>query len=155
VISVLDGIIYGGLESSNEPQGILAAWNASDLSFLRYQETTQKGMPWVAIDPKTRLLYSAVWNDCRALQMYNLDTFDFVGTLKTSNPEGLPREIQGGAFYQNDLYLAVNGNCSIYKMDIQTGAIEFVLSDSLGRHHDYEMEGRRYLLLLCVSSILV
>ena len=139
-IDVIDGIIYGGLESSNEPQGILAAWNATDLSLIRYKETTMKGMPWVAIDPKTRLLYSAVWNDCCKLQVYDLVTFDFVGTVATTNPEGLPREIQGGAFYENDLYLAVNGNCSIYKMDINTGHIDFVLSDSMN-HHDYEMEG--------------
>lgn len=138
-IDVFEGIIYGGLESDREDNGILAAWNASDLSLIKYKETNQSGMPWVAVDPNSRLLYSAVWNDCCELQIYNVDTFDFVGTLKgTSN---LPPEIQGGAFYQNDLYLAVNGNCSIYKMDITTGDLSFVLSDMPYQKHIYEMEG--------------
>ncbi len=99
-------MIYGGLESSNENQGILAAWNASDLSILRYTETTQDGMPWVAVDPATRTLYSAVWNDCCNLQTYDVDTFQFKETITAVN--GLPREIQGAAFYENELYLSVN-----------------------------------------------
>lgn len=136
---MLTGIIYGGLESDKEDQGILAAWNATDLSLIRYTETTQKGMPWVAVDTTTRLLYSAVWNDCCQLQVYNVDTFEHVGTVTAKN--GLPREIQGGAFYQNDLYLAVNGNCSVYQMNLQTGDIQFVLSDMPYENHIYEMEG--------------
>lgn len=133
------GIIYGGFESSTESIGILAKWNATDLSFIGYTETTQNGMPWVAIDPATRLLYSAVWNDCCSLQVYNVDTFEHVGVVTA--PAGLPKEIQGGAFYQNDIYLAVNGNCSIYQMNVATGDISFVLSDMPYQKHIYEMEG--------------
>lgn len=131
-------MLYGGLESSKENQGILAAWNASDLSIIRYTETTQDGMPWVAVDPATRLLYSAVWNDCCNLQVYDLDTFAFKESITAVN--GLPREIQGAAFYENELYLAVNGNCSIYKMNLQSKEVSFVLSDQY-RKYEYEMEG--------------
>jgi hypothetical protein len=93
----------------------------------------------VAVDPSTRILYSAVWNDCCDLQMYNADTFDYLGKLTA--PDGLPREIQGAAFYENDLYLAVNGNCSIYQMNLITKEINFVLSDLPYKKHIYEMEG--------------
>lgn len=136
---ILLGAIYGGLESSEVSEGIIAAWNTSDLSLIKYKVTSQHKMPWVAVNPKTRLLYSAVWNDCCNLQVYNVDTFDFVGTLTAVN--GLPAEIQGAAFFEDDLYLAVNGNCSIYKLNMQTNETSFVLSDEPYDHHEMEMEG--------------
>jgi hypothetical protein len=50
----------------------------------------------------------------------------------------------GGAFNPLDpgfLYLAVNGNCSVYKIDVSTGDVSFVLSDDYEhRPHEYEME---------------
>eukprot|EP00599_Poterioochromonas_sp_BG-1_P003664 CAMPEP_0173148778 /NCGR_PEP_ID=MMETSP1105-20130129/9930_1 /TAXON_ID=2985 /ORGANISM="Ochromonas sp., Strain BG-1" /LENGTH=196 /DNA_ID=CAMNT_0014063513 /DNA_START=207 /DNA_END=797 /DNA_ORIENTATION=+ len=138
-IDVFEGVIYGGLESSEVSEGIIAAWNTSDLSLIKYKLTSQHKMPWVAVNPKTRLLYSAVWNDCCNLQVYSVDTFDFVGTLTAVN--GLPAEIQGAAFFEDDLYLAVNGNCSIYKLNMQTNETSFVLSDEPYDHHEMEMEG--------------
>ncbi len=50
-ISVFGGVIYGGLESSSVDTGILAAWDATTLELLRYQETSQSGMPWLAKSP--------------------------------------------------------------------------------------------------------
>jgi hypothetical protein len=137
-IDVFEGVIYGGMESNDVYEGILGAWNATDLSLIRYQVTPQHKMPWVAVDPSTRLIYSAVWNDCCSLQIYNLDTFAFVGDLKPVN--GLPREIQGAAFYEGNLYLSVNGNCSVYQLNMQTNETSFVLSDEYD-HHEMEMEG--------------
>ena len=41
------GIIYGGMETSdNDDKGILGAWNATDLTFIKYVYTEQKGLPW-------------------------------------------------------------------------------------------------------------
>jgi hypothetical protein len=139
MICVYLGILYGGMESSDEPEGILGAWNATDLSLIRYKVTPQHKMPWVAVDQSTRLAYSAVWNDCCDLQIYNIDTFDYVGKLTAVN--GLPREIQGAAFYEGNLYLSVNGNCSIYQLNMQTNETSFVLSDEPYDHHEMEMEG--------------
>lgn len=96
-------------------------------------------MPWVAANAETRLLYSAVWGDCCNFQIYDMDTFDFVGVLTA--PEGLPKEIQGGAFYNGDLYITSNVNVSVWKVDISTGAVSFVLSDDYMDNHIYEMEG--------------
>lgn len=52
-------------------------------------------MPWVAIDPSTRLLYSAVWNDVNNLQVYNADDFSFVQQLTVQGANKLPPEVQG------------------------------------------------------------
>lgn len=50
-------------------------------------------------------------------------------------------EIQGAAFYEGDMYVSVNGNVSVYKINVTTGAVEFVLSDEYIEKHSYEMEG--------------
>ncbi len=137
-IDVLDGIIYGGLEG-REGNGILAAWHASNLTFIRHTVTQQRDMPWVAVHADSRKIYSAVWGDCCEFQIYDLDSFEFSGTLTV--PNGLPKEIQGGAFYNGDLYVTTNINVSVYKVNIVTGDIEYVLSDDYIDNHIYEMEG--------------
>ena len=96
-------------------------------------------MPWVAANPDTRQLYSAVWGDCCNFQIYDLDTFEFAGTLNV--PAGLPKEIQGGAFFEGSLYVTSNLNVSVWKVDVTTGDLEFVLSDDYIDNHIYEMEG--------------
>lgn len=140
-----NGIIYGGIEKSgHEPNGIIAAWNTSDFSMIKYKVTTQDGMPWIAVDYVNKLLYSCVWNEDQ-LQVYDLDTFDLVKQVdlvpSSSSSLGTPKEIQGGAFYKNDLYITSNKNCSIWKIDVNTGITSFVLSDELYKYHEYEMEG--------------
>jgi hypothetical protein len=40
------GIVYGGMETSGDDAGILGAWNATDLSIIKYVYTEQKGLPW-------------------------------------------------------------------------------------------------------------
>ena len=40
------GIVYGGMETSDSNPGIIGAWNATDLSIIKYVYTEQKGMPW-------------------------------------------------------------------------------------------------------------
>jgi hypothetical protein len=107
-IDIADGIIYGGLESGADGNGILAAWNTSDLSIIRYAVTDMPGMPWVAIHPETKLIYSAIWNDCCQLQIYDSVTFKFVGTVTVPDGMKLPGEIQGAAFYQGNHVLDVS-----------------------------------------------
>ena len=53
----MDGVIYGGVEGGGN--GVLCAWNATDLSFIKYLKTPQGDMPWVAVDNSSRLIYSA------------------------------------------------------------------------------------------------
>jgi len=140
-----NGIIYIGIEKSgHQPNGIIAALNSSDFSMIRHKITTQEGMPWVAVDYNNKLLYSAVWN-ADQLQVYDLDTFDFVKQLDlipSDEAIGTPKEIQGAAFYKSYLYITSNTNCSVWKVDVNTGVTSFVLSDEYNRDKlQMEMEG--------------
>lgn len=141
-IDVYDGIIYGGIEGCEDGKGVLATWNTTDLQMLRHTKTTMKGMPWVAIEPSTTNIYSAVWNDCCSLQVYDMQTFEYIKTVTVGNETvHLPGEIQGGAFYEGELYLAVNGDDGIWKVNVTTGDLWFVLSDEY-KHHEYEVNFR-------------
>ena len=107
-IDVLDGVIYGGVENKDSNMNaVLATWNASDLQMIRYKVTTETyHMPWVAVDSSTRLIYSAQWNGDE-LMVYDATSFDFIRSIPVT--PSLPKEIQGGAFYDSDLYICVNG----------------------------------------------
>ena len=88
-------------------------------------------------------MYSCVWN-AESLQIYDLDTFEFVKQLDLIPSDvslGIPKEIQGAAFYKNDLFITSNTNCSVWRIDINTGVTTFVLSDDTYKFHEYEMEG--------------
>lgn len=141
-IDVVDGIIYGGLEArENTNNAVLATWNVTDLQMIRYKITTETyHMPWVAVDPSSKLIYSAIWNDCCELKIYNADTFEFVDNLTVNN---LPGEIQGGAFYEGSLYICSNSGDDIWRINVQSGEVEFILSDLYNRsvYPEYEMEG--------------
>ena len=138
-----EGYIFGGIEKKKgDGFGVLAKWSTKDLSLVSYAFTEQDGAPWVAVNSQTRKIYSNEWHNRENLTVYDMDTFKYEGVLTV--PGGLPDEIQGGAFYKGDLYLAVNGNCSVWKLNMQTTEVTRVLSDLPNYKfykHQYEMEG--------------
>lgn len=154
-LNIADGLIFGGIEQGAHTPGIIASWNATDLSLIKYKLTEQDGMPWVAADSNKRLLYSTAWSDVTRINVFDMDTFEQRNDLtiyptKTTNSDGtidnnkFPSEIQGAAFYNKDpnqLYISINGKESIYKINIMTGECQFILSDEQYKHHEAEMEG--------------
>ena len=143
-IDVYNKVIYGGIENKDGLNAALAMFDINTLEIIKYVIIEDRDLPWVAVDPTTKILYSAQWNDCCSLKMYNADTLEYLGlfpvisSVNTTTP--LPQEVQGGAFYNGDLYICVNADDNVYKIDMKTGSIEYVLSDSYD-HHQYEMEG--------------
>lgn len=136
-IDVYNNVIYGGIEADHG-NGVIAAWNASDLSFMRYRITEQSDMPWVAVDSLHKKIYSAKWNDCCQLYVYDLTSFELLGLFPIAEGQRLPPEIQGGAFYKGDLYVATNQNDEVWKINVKTGDISLELSDEYDRH-EYEV----------------
>jgi len=148
-IDYYDGVLYGGIEISKSEPGVIAAWNATDLSLLRWEVTAQNGMPWVAADGVAGLLYSTHWSDTGRINVFDMTTFQqrddlTIRPASEAPADQFPPEIQGAAFYERDpgfLFLAANGAESVYKVDIASGALSFVLSDKQYRSHEAEMEG--------------
>ena len=154
-IDCFDGVLYGGIEISKSEPGVIASWNASDLTLLQFQVTGQNGMPWVAADGAAGLLYSTHWSDTGRINVFDMATFEqrddlTIFPLSSAADDQFPPEIQGAAFYDKDpgfLYLAVNGAESVHKVNVATGELHFVLSDEQYKTHEAEMEVRVYLYL--------
>ena len=146
-IDYYNGVIYAGVEWSSTSPGVLAAYDAQSLEMLNYTVTAQEGMPWVAAhDGK---LYSTKWNEKDFINIYSMDDFSLLGKVKATQGQGLPEEIQGGAFWEDDpghLYLASNGPY-VSRFSLGTGDVEQVLVDKAGKFglHKYEMEGITFL----------
>lgn len=106
-------------------------------------------MPWVAADGAAGLLYSTHWSDTGRINVFDMATFAqrddlTIFPLSSAADDQFPPEIQGAAFYDKDpgfLYLAVNGAESVYKVNVATGELHFVLSDEQYKTHEAEMEG--------------
>ena len=138
-IDVLDGIIYGGIEGDGN--ALMASWNTSDLQMIKYVESSFSGLPWVAIEPTTKELYSAQWNEPHNIQVFDGETFEFKRNLYIGNDTAtLPGEIQGGAFFEGELYVCSNAQDAVWKINLDTLSMEFVLADDY-KNHEYEMEG--------------
>ena len=93
-IDIVDGIIYSGIEGGSGG-AYLAAWNATDLSVMKFKITTMSGMPWVACDVKTRTAWASEWNEDRTFKRFNIDTFEAEEDYVMPDGVVLPSEIQG------------------------------------------------------------
>jgi hypothetical protein len=146
-VEISTGLLYGGIEGGNNENGknaYLATYNTTDLSIVSYKEISQDGAPWVCIDPAQRNVFSSPWNEKRQINVYDMDTLEAKGVYTT--PEGLelPGEIQGAAMYENELYLAVNGDCAVYKYNIygtDDASMTLTLQFSGCTNKVFEMEG--------------
>lgn len=106
-------LFYGGIDGG--PTGILARWNTSTLEIINYSTITeQNGVPWVTVNPTTKLLYTSKWNDINSINVYDSTTFQHVDTLTIQNSADYPKEVQGASFYKDELYLATNVKDDIY-----------------------------------------
>ncbi|WP_266734366.1 hypothetical protein [Streptomyces sp. NBC_00378] len=121
---------------------LLALYKASDLSYTgRYVqlplEQMPGGVPWVAVDAASGLLYTAPWTQDAAqgtnrLVAYSLDdlltlpagsALPVVKTVTLSQP--LSR-IQGAAMWQGRLYASVDDSAkSVYSIDTVSGGVSY------------------------------
>lgn len=123
-IDVFNGIIYAPIEEPNYTHPAIA-WYSTELKFMNYVATHQSHMPWVAVDPSTKLLYSSEYDNVTYLYVYNAQSLNLVGELSLSVPlEQSLMAIQGGFIYEDLLYLTSSWNHSfvtVYVVDINTG----------------------------------
>ncbi len=119
---------------------LIASWNTSDLQLIKYKESNQDGIPWIAINPDDKILYTVNWCNCCVINRFDSQTFEQLEDIVL--PEGiqLPNEIQGGAFYKGLLYLSINAKDQIYSFNLTSSELKLELSDEM-RNHAYEMEG--------------
>lgn len=165
-ISYYNGKIYAGLEDSkqwNHP--IVGVYDAQTLELVEYYkmdpQVLRKGVPWVAVDPESGLLYCGDSNkDTSKLLVYNTaDEMHFVREIPLSERVNA---IQGGEFFGGGLLVATNDETqAVFKIDPATGGVEKAFDRNLVRFSEgegmtvAEKDGKAVLLAMDMGPLFV
>lgn len=139
------GKIYAPIEDSKVwKHPLIAVYSADTLEFTgEYLELSThrhtRGVPWCFADAENNILYAGDSREEVRAYMYDLTTFEFLGTLEYSQPLD---NIQGGEYYNGKLYFGTNDiTRGVYTVDVSTGqvaklfdriAYEYKLIDNFG-----------------------
>ncbi|MCL2513711.1 MAG: hypothetical protein FWF08_07405 [Oscillospiraceae bacterium] len=132
-ISVANGLIYAPIEKGSDGylQSYIAIYNASDLSYtgrlyaMDYDLHTE-GVPWSAADAARGLLYTAEWNNAQVLNVFDLETLEFVKTVPVSIPL---HRIQDAEVWDGILYCAADNapEHTVWAVNPETGQVQKVI----------------------------
>lgn len=126
-ISYCDGYIYVPLEDSKVwEHPIIAVYDAETLEFTgSYAELPTdimtRGMSWLACDKENGLIYSSHSKTADEIHCFNLETFKYVKSVKTSQTV---ERIQGGEVYNGFIYVGTNdATRAVYTINPVTGEV--------------------------------
>lgn len=127
-ISYCDGYIYAPLEDSKVWEyPIVAVYDAETLEFTgKYKvlpnDIMTRGMSWLACDKENGLIYSSHSKEATELYCFDLETFEYVKTVKLSEMVGKP---QGGEVYNGLIYIGSNDMTrAVYTINPVTGEVK-------------------------------
>jgi hypothetical protein len=135
-IDYYDGRIYAPIEDGDRYlRPYIGLYDARTLLYtgVRYalpQSLLVEGVPWVAVDPGRRQIYTAEWNNTKVLNVHSLTDLHVIRTVTLSETAG---RIQGAKMLDGLLYAAQdNGNLkSILAIDPDTGTVYHVFDRKL------------------------
>ena len=145
-ITYANGKIYAGAEDSKVFENLyICVFDSKTLKCIEYRQVSgsvqENGIPWVAADSENGILYSARRDYPEVLNMYDLDTLEFIGTAPIDFPA---HKVQGGEVYGGVLYLSVSrDDQAVYAVRLSDGHVKKALSRNLPG--DSEGEGMTVL----------
>ena len=151
-ISYYDGKIYASVEGGNDCYACIVTFDCETLKptgdvYDLPNELYDDGIPWLAVDGESGLLYASKWNDIEYVRVYDIkDGMKNVGNIRLS--EKIHR-IQGGEFFNGTLYLSNdiedNGNFKrILSVDTATGEVKVAAERDVGGEN-VEAEGLTFV----------
>lgn len=150
-ISCYHGKIYASVEGGDECCACIAVFSCADLSFCGelYDLPSDRfpdGIPWLAVDPDTGLLYATPWS--HAGTVYVFDVNDGMRPVREIPVAGLGEldRIQGGEFYEGMLYLSHDRKDAgdikeVIRFDPASGVAEVCAVRGIGDVSRCETEG--------------
>lgn len=146
-ISYYDGKIYASVEGGDECYACIVVFDCETLEptgeiYDLPNELYDDGIPWLAVDGETGLLYASKWNDADYIRVYDInDGMKNVNNIELS--ETIHRT-QGGEFYKGTLYLSIDNkdqesHKKILSVDVKTGMVDVAAIRDVGG--DVEAEG--------------
>ncbi len=143
-LSYYNGKIYAAIEDGTAYQHpFIALYNAETLEYtgVAYELPPSlhvDGVPWCAINAEKGLLYTAEWENARVLNVFKLDTMNFLYSLPLSKEID---QVQGGEVFDDFLYLSADEKAdekSIFKVNLLTGKVETFMTRAIGADHEAE-----------------
>ncbi len=146
-ISYYDGKIYASVEGGDDCYACIVVFDCETLEptgevYDLPNELYDDGIPWLAVDRETGLLYASKWNDADYIRVYdisngmkNVDNIELSETIHRT---------QGGEFYNGTLYLSIDNkdhesHKKILSVDVKTGKVDVAAIRDVGG--DVEAEG--------------
>lgn len=147
-ISYYNGKIYASVEGGDECYACIVVFDCETLSatgevYDLPNELYDDGIPWLAVDNETGLLYASKWSNAEYIYVYDVnDSMTNVDTIELSEPVD---RIQGGEFYNGTLYLSndtkdIENTKRILSVDVATGEVEVAALRDVGGNN-IEAEG--------------
>jgi len=126
-VSYCDGKVYCAMEDSQTFENLyIGVYDAKTLKLLEYRavplENHEFGIPWVAVDRDTGLLYSARRDHFETLNIYDAQSLELVDTLALDAPV---HKIQGGEVHDGVLYVADSREGqAVFAINLATGQVQ-------------------------------
>lgn len=139
-ISYYNGKIYASVEGGDECYACIVVFDCETLEptgevYDLPNELYDDGIPWLAVDKETGLLYASKWTDAEYIRVYDInDGMKNVDNIQLS--EKIHRT-QGGEFYNGTLYLSndIEGYETykrILSVDVETGKVDVAAIRDVG-----------------------
>ena len=137
-LSYHNGYVYAAIEDGPDyNNSFIALYDAETLKFTgKYYELPHElhleGVPWCEVDEENGYLYTAEWSNAVVLNVFDLETLEFVKTIPLSEPVD---RIQGAALYDGKLYLSCdeeNDSKRILSLDVKTGEVKTAFIRNVG-----------------------
>ncbi len=153
-ISYYNGKIYASVEGPDEGYPCIVVFSADTLTctgevYDLPADIYDDGVPWCAVDKDTGYLYASRWSDAETVYCYDVN--DSMKLVKEIHLKGLGviDRIQGGEFYNGNLYLSNDVKDkenikNILKLDVSTGEVSLAAERDVGSS-DVEAEGMTFL----------
>ena len=127
-ISYYNGYIYAPLEDSKKwEHPVVALYDAQTLEYTGIchefsNEILTRGASWICVDGEKGFLYSSHSGDADEIFCFDLNTFEYVKSIKLSENVG---SIQGGEVYDGTLYVGTNDNTrAVYTINTDNGQVD-------------------------------
>lgn len=163
-LSYYNGNIYAPVEGGSVQKACIVVYNAKTLNATGeiYDLPADKfdyGIPWLAVDPETGLLYTSQFKHATVMYVYDTNNnMSFVKEIPLTGIGELDR-VQGGEFYNGTLYLSQdsqdNGTLKrLLKVNVQTGEVS-VAAERNVNGNNIEAEGMTFLVKNGTPSLYV
>ncbi len=141
-ISCYHGKIYASVEGGDVCRACVAVFDCETLEptgevYDLPNDAFDDGVPWLAVDGETGLLYASKWDHAKTLFVYDVN--DGMRPVREIALTGLGElhRIQGGEFYEGKLYLSndckdTGGVKRILTVDLENGAVSVLAERDVG-----------------------